>query len=78
MNSDMRAGFLAGSGVDPSAMKLVIVSLGAGAVLLVVAWIVLQLIVAHNEERLTPAQALMGVVKTVVVVCVLIAFIALL
>lgn len=78
MNNEMRAGFQVGSGVDPGVMKLAFGSIGAGVILLVAAWIVLQLIVAHSEERLTSAEAFMGVVKTVLVVCALFTFIALL
>ena len=78
MNNDMRTGFQTGSGVDPSVLKVVIVSIGAGVILLLVAWIVLQLMVAHSEERLTPAEAFMGAVKTVVIVCTLFTLIALL
>ena len=78
MNNEMRVGFQAGSGVDPSVLKLLIGSIGAGVILLVAAWIVLQLIAAHSEERLTSAEAFMGVVKTVLVVCALFTFVALL
>lgn len=66
MNADMRNAFLAGSGVDPAALKLTLTLIVVATCLTVGVWVVLQLIDAYRSESITPAEVTWGCVRLVV------------
>lgn len=78
MNANLSSGFQAGSGADPGHMKLVILSLCAGVILSVFAWIVARLIEGYREDEVTQAEATGACVMVVVALSTLFSFLALL
>ena len=78
MNSEMAAGFLAGSGVDPHVLKVVLMTIASAVILTVFAWFLLQLTNAYKDERLKAAEVFEGGIKAVVILMVLFSFLALL
>lgn len=78
MNPSMSSGFQAGAGVNPSNLKLVVLSISAGVILLVFAWIVARLIDGYRNDEVTQAQAVTACVMAFVALCTLFAFLALL
>jgi len=78
MNSQMAAGFQAGSGVPPSAMKLVVMSISAGVILVIFAWIVTRLIDGYRNDEISAAEIAKTSVLAVIALCTLFTFLALL
>lgn len=66
MNTDVRDGFLHGSGLDPATLKLVLVLLTLATCIGVGTWIVAQLINAYRNEDIKSSEVVWGAVKTVV------------
>lgn len=66
MNSDIRDGFLNGSGIDPFTLKAVLVVITFGTCLAVAVWIVAQLIHAYRNDSITSAEVIWGAFKTIV------------
>jgi integrating conjugative element protein (TIGR03758 family) len=60
MHTALSAGFLAGSGVDPATLKLVLLCICVAVVLLVGAWMVSQLVEAYRGEQVGAAEIAMG------------------
>ncbi len=78
MNSEMAAGFAAGSGVSAHVLKVMVTTVASGVILLVFAWFVHQIFIAHKDERLSAAEAFWGGTKATVILIVLFSFLALL
>ena len=70
MNSDMRSGFLAGSGVDPANLKVVLLSIGFATILVIAAWIIGEVIKAVGEGEMSSQEAMRACITLGVVVCV--------
>lgn len=66
MNSDIRDGFLTGSGVDPAQLKATLVAIVVGVCLVVGMWVINQLIQAYQSEDISAAQVMWGSVKLMV------------
>lgn len=66
MNSDIRDGFLTGSGVDPAHLKATLVAIVIGVCLVVGMWVINQLIQAYQSEDISAAQVMWGSVKLMV------------
>ena len=66
MNNEIRDGFLRGSGVDPSHMKFVLVTIVVAVALLFAMWVVNQLIQAYGSEQITSIEVFWAVLKLIV------------
>lgn len=70
MNADMRNAFLAGSGVDPAALKLTLALIVVATCLTVGVWVVLQLIDAYRSEDITSGEVAWGCVRLIVLLAI--------
>jgi integrating conjugative element protein (TIGR03758 family) len=66
MNSEMKDGFQAGSGVDPTTMKATLTMIGSGVIFLVFAYLMLGIFNAYRDERLSPGEAIWGGTKLLI------------
>lgn len=74
MKSTSAAAFQAGSGVDPSNLKLVTVSITAAVVLLAFAWVSSRLIEAHQEGDISTASVVKTLIGLLVIALTLFGF----
>lgn len=72
MNSTMATAFEVGSGVNPSALKVTIQLIAMGVILLVFAWVIVQIFVAYQNNRATVSEAVGSTLKAAVILCLLV------
>lgn len=67
----VQSGFATGSGVEPDALRAVILTAGGGVILTVAAWLMFQIFDAYKDQRVTVADAVWGTLKTAVIASLL-------
>lgn len=72
MNSSMATAFEVGSGVNPGALKVTIQLIAMGVILLVFAWVIVQIFSAYQSNRATVADAVSSTLKAAVILCLLV------
>jgi integrating conjugative element protein (TIGR03758 family) len=72
MNSSMATAFEVGSGVDPSLLKVTIQLIATGVVLIVFAWVMVQIFAAYQSNRATVSEAVTSSLKATVILCLLV------
>lgn len=72
MNATMASAFEAGSGVNPSVLKVTIQLIATGVILLVFAWVLFQIFTAYQNNRATVAEAVTSSLKATVILCLLV------
>ena len=72
MNASMAAAFEAGSGVDPSALRISIQLIVMGVIFLVFAWVMSQIFSAYRSDRATVSEAVTSSLKATVILCLLV------
>ena len=72
MNTSMSTAFEVGSGVNPSALKVTIQLIATGVILIVFAWVMLQIFAAYQSSRVTAAEAAGSSIKASVILCLLV------
>jgi len=78
MDPAMASAFASGSGgIDPGAMKAVLLTTTGGAFMLVLAWIIGRLWHAQQDERITPGEFMGAVMTLAAVVTFLLLFLGL-
>jgi integrating conjugative element protein (TIGR03758 family) len=71
MNADMNQGFIVGSGLDANLMRVSVLTIVAGVVFVIFAWLVLQITVAYRREEISLTQAMQSAIKAAVVLGIL-------
>ena len=56
MNEDMAQAFLAGAGVDPTAMKSTLTVIVVGVGCFAIAWMLVKLMEAHGDDSLSTSE----------------------
>jgi integrating conjugative element protein (TIGR03758 family) len=74
MDATMANAFAAGSGIDPSDMKVAILTLTGAGLALLLAWIVTRLWHAYQDEHISSGEMVAETVTLVVIVMAVIAF----
>jgi integrating conjugative element protein (TIGR03758 family) len=72
MNSSMATAFEVGSGVDPGALKVSIQLIAAGVILIVFAWVLVQIFTAYQSNQATVSEAVGSSLKATVILCLLV------
>ena len=68
MNDGMRQAFKTGAGIDPTAMSTGLTVISVGVVLVVAAWIVLQLMDAYSRGDLQTADVVKGGISLLILI----------
>ena len=71
MSPDMGAAFTLGSGVDPGTLRLMLQLIATGVIVLVFAWINLQIFQSYKSDRVSTADAIWGSLKATVILSML-------
>ncbi|MFN3493253.1 MAG: DUF3262 family protein [Hydrogenophaga sp.] len=71
MSPEMGSAFTLGSGVDPDALRRTLQLLATGVIVLIFAWINLQIFQSFKSDRASTAEATWGSLKATAILCLL-------
>lgn len=75
MDAAMSTGFTAGSGMDPLTMKVMLDTIASGVLLLIFAWLIVQIIRSYKDGTVEVADATWNSIKAAVIFSLLFYFV---